>query len=151
MLDQLPKGAHYQYMMGDIAREHFIDEGAFYLDLWPMSGLFLVVISPGIGVQVTQSNAPLSLRRPLLLHRFFKPITGGLTLFDMPEEDWKPWRAVFNKGFSVEHVLSLVPGMVQETVIYADTLRSLAHKDEMVFLDIKTLRFTIDMIGRTIL
>lgn len=29
MMDALPKGAHYQYMFGDIAREHFMREGVF--------------------------------------------------------------------------------------------------------------------------
>lgn len=100
---------------------------------------------------MTQTNDHLSMRRPFLLPRFFKPITGGLTLFDMREDEWKPWRAVFNKGFSAEHVLSLVPGMVKETVIYADTLRQFALKGDMVYLDSITLRYTMDMIGRTIL
>ena len=150
-MDALPKGAHYQYMFGDIAREHFMKEGVFYLDLWPMSGLFLTVISPSTAVEVTQTSANLSAERPFLLRRFLRPITGGLTLFDMHEKDWKSWRAVFNKGFSANHVLSLVPDMAKETVVYSETLRDLAQKGDMFYLDTTTLRYTMDMIGRTIL
>lgn len=72
-------------------------------------------------------------------------------MFDVDEVTWRPWRAVFNKGFNSEQINSLVPGMVQETLIYADALRGLAKKGEMVFLEPLTLRFTIDMIGKTIL
>jgi cytochrome P450 len=149
--DTLPKGAHYQYMFGDIARKHFIKEGVFYIDLWPMSGLFLTVVSPSTAVQATQTNPNLSMERPALLRRFFMPITGGSNLFDLPEKEWKPWRSVFSKGFNTEHILSLVPGMVKETLVYSETLRSLASKGDMFFLDTTTLRFTMDMIGKTIL
>jgi cytochrome P450 len=138
-------------MFGDIARKHFYSEGVFYLDLWPMSGLFLTVVSPTTAISVTQMNPNLSSERPALLRRFFMPITGGSNLFDLPEKEWKPWRAVFSKGFNNEHILSLVPGIVKETLVYAENLRSLARKGEMFYLDTTTLRFTMDVIGRTIL
>ena len=41
--------------------------------------------------------------------------------------------------------------MVDETVVYCETLKGLALKDKMIFLDPTTLRFTIDVIGKTIL
>lgn len=121
------------------------------MDLWPMSGLFLTVVSPKVGVEITQENPLLTSERPFLLRRFLKPITGGLTIFDLPEKEWKPWRVVFNKGFHGDRIMSLVPGIVEETLVYAATLRDLAKKDEMCYLDLITLRYTIDMIGKTIL
>ena len=150
MLDKLPKDAHYQNAFGDVAREHFCKEGAYYPDPWPVSGLFLVVVSPHVATQI-HANPAISMRRPKLLPRFFRPICGGPSMFDLPEEKWKPWRAIFSKGFSSDHVLSLVPGMVDETLVYCDTLRSLARQGDMFFLDTTTLRFTIDVIGKTIL
>ena len=150
MIDKLPKNAHYQNAFGDIAREHFSKEGLFYLDLWPVSGLFLVVVSPYIAAQI-HANPGISMQRPQLLPRFFKPICGGPNMFDLPEREWKPWRAIFNKGFNADHVLSLVSDMVDQTTIYCDTLRALALKNNMFYLDTITLRFTIDVIGKTIL
>ncbi|KAH8698046.1 sterigmatocystin biosynthesis P450 monooxygenase StcS [Phaeosphaeriaceae sp. PMI808] len=151
VLDRLPSDAHYQYGFATIARESFYETGAFYMDLWPMSGLFLTVVSPAIGVEITQTNPKLTSERPYLLRRFLKPITGGLTIFDLPEKDWKPWRAVFNKGFHSERMYSLVPSMVEEVQVFARTLRGLAEKGEVCFLDPITLRFMIDMIGKTAL
>jgi cytochrome P450 len=101
-------------------------------------------------VQVTQTNPALHSKRPDFLRKFFKPITGGPTLFNLPEKDWKRWRAVFNRGFQNGRTMSLVPGMVEQTMTYIETLRELAAKGEMCLLEPPTLRFTIDMIGKNV-
>jgi len=75
MLDRLPRNAHYQYALGDVAREHFSKEGVYYIDLWPVSGLFLTVVSPNVANQI-HANPEISMERPSLLPRFFKPICG---------------------------------------------------------------------------
>ena len=41
--------------------------------------------------------------------------------------------------------------MVDETIVYCDTLKALAIKKAMFYLDPITLRFTIDAIGTTVL
>ena len=150
-MDLLPRNAHYQYMFADIAREYFQDEGLFYIDLWPASGMMIVVTSPTVASQVAQTNINLCFDRAAMLQRFFKPIAGGPNLFDMPEKEWKPWRAIFNKGFSTELVISQVPHVVQETIAYTDRLRELACRKQMFYLDFVTLRFSMDLIGTTIL
>ena len=86
-----------------------------------------------------------------MLKRFFKPIAGGSNLFDMAEREWRPWRAVFSKGFSTEQVTSLVPHVLRETEVYKEKLRDLVRKKEMFYLDLVTLRFMSDVMGRTIL
>jgi len=151
LVDALPKAAHYQYALAEIAHKHFSKEGAYYLDLWPVSSLILVVTAPNTGIQVTQTNSNLSSERPEFLRRFFAPIAGGPNLFDLDEAEWKPWRSIFAKGFNTEYVLSLVPGMVNETRFYMQTLRNFAREDKMFYLDDVTLRFTMDLIGKTIL
>lgn len=149
-LDKLPPNAHYQNALGDIAREHFQNEGCYYIDTWPVSGILFIVVSPHIANQI-HANPNMSMQRPPLLPRFFKPIAGRPNMFDMREHEWKPWRTVFSKAFSAEHILSLVPDMVDETMVYSETLRRLAEQREMFQLDLTTLRFTIDVIGKTIL
>lgn len=150
LLDALPKRAHIQYAFSEIAREHFVKEGLYYLDMWPLGGWLLIVVSPSIGVQATQMNLNLAMDRPVaLLRKFFMPIAGGDSLFHLKE--WKHWRPIFKKGFSSEQVLALVPGMVNKTRVYAETLRNLGLKNELVYLDTTTLRFTIDLVGRNVL
>ena len=72
-------------------------------------------------------------------------------MFDMREYEWRPWRGTFNKAFSAEHVLSLVPDMIDETLVYSETLQKHSKEEKMFYLDLTTLRFTIDVIGKTIL
>ena len=150
VMDALPKDAHYELAFGQIFRQYFTKEGAFYIDLWPLSELYLAVISPTAAIQAAQTSG-ISCERPRLLERFFKPIAGGPNLFDLVEKDWRPWRVVFNKGFSTEHTISLVPAMITTTSIYSNTLRKLAQKGDMFSLDKITLRFTMDLVGKIIL
>ncbi|KAF4633640.1 hypothetical protein G7Y89_g4481 [Cudoniella acicularis] len=149
--DNLPNGAHFQYMFGDIYRESFQDGGIFYLDMWPLSPLFQAVVSPNAAITATQTNPKLACKKPDLLPQLFKPLAGGPNLFDMPESEWKPWRAIFSKCFSSEQFLHLVPGIVKQTLVYCETLREHSRKGDMFFLDTTTLRFTMDLIGKTIL
>ena len=72
-------------------------------------------------------------------------------MFDMSEPEWRPWRAVFTKGFNNEHFNSHLAGMIEEVKTYAETLRGLAGNGEMFYLDLVTLRFVMDMIGKTLL
>lgn len=86
-----------------------------------------------------------------LLPRFFKPIAGGRNLFDLGEKEWRPWRAVFAKGFNAEHISSLIPGMVKETRAYCRILEDWAGKGSIFSLDSITLRFAMDFNGKPIL
>ena len=138
-------------MFADIAHEHFQSEGLFYVDLWPASGMMIIVTSPLVATQVAQTNEKICYDRAFMLTRFFKPIAGGPNLFDMAEKQWRPWRNIFNKGFSTEQVTNLVPHVLRETEVYKQRLRGLAQAREMFYLDLVTLRFTMDVIGQTIL
>ncbi|TGO36222.1 hypothetical protein BHYA_0132g00310 [Botrytis hyacinthi] len=151
MSRRLSKDAHYQYMFGEIYRDHFESTGVYYMDLWPITGLFMCIHSPTTAISVTQTSTLIAARKFDLLPRFFKPIVGGPCLFDMPEESWRLWRAVFNKAFNNEHFQKLVPGMVKQIEVYKDILREHAKNGDMFYLDTTTLRFTMDLIGKTIM
>ena len=129
----------------------FPSTGFYYLDMWPISEPFILVTSPTFATQATQTNGSLSAERPTILQQWFRPLAGGPNLFDLPEKDWKPWRTVFNKGFNTEHLLSLVPALVEEGLTYCDTLRKYARKGDLLQLDPVSLRFAMDMVGRTLL
>lgn len=65
----------------------------------------------------------------------------------MPEEQWKPWREIFNPGFSASYILEQVPHIVQEVLVYCEILREHAQKGEIFSLDETLLRLTMDIIG----
>lgn len=94
-LDKIPPKAHYQSALGDIAREHFLHEGCYYIDMWPVSGLLFIIAVPHKAGQI-HANPNMSMLRPPLLPRIFKPFAGGPNMFDMRDHEWRPWRAKFN-------------------------------------------------------
>ncbi|KAM0311608.1 hypothetical protein ACHAO8_007005 [Botrytis cinerea] len=124
----LPKDAHYQRMFGEIYRDHFESTGVYYMDLWRMTA-----------ISIMQTNTLISARKADPMPRFFKPIVGGPCIFDMPQDSWRPWRAVFNNTFNNEHFQKLVPEIVKPIEVYKDILREHAEKGGMFYLDSATL------------
>ncbi|CAG8959468.1 hypothetical protein HYFRA_00001366 [Hymenoscyphus fraxineus] len=149
VLDSLPTGIHMVVTFGSISRK-FPKSGFCYLDLWPFGVPFMIVTSPTMAIQATQQS-DLMLLRPEELKPWFAPLTGGESLFDMSVEAWKPWRAMFNLGFSAANLLTHVPGLVEETLVYREILAEHAKKGDVFQLDKITLRFTMDLIGRSVL
>lgn len=142
-MDALPADVHVNVSTTEISRD-FTETDAFYLDFWPFSRTILVVSSPHAAFQVTQKY---NLPKPRLLQDYFLPITGGPNLFTMPEEQWKPWRDIFNPGFSASYILEQVPHIVEEVSVYCEILREHARKRDIFSLDETTLRLTMDIIG----
>ncbi|PVI03211.1 hypothetical protein DM02DRAFT_521270, partial [Periconia macrospinosa] len=126
-LDRIPKDAHYQYAFGEIGTEHFPGTGAYYIDPWPMTRFTLVIISPK---KVHKSDRQIHEIAPsqTCYQDFFLPITSGPTIIDVNEAAWKPWRSLFNKGFHSDYIQSLVPRVIEEMLVYADTIRAAAKR-----------------------
>ena len=137
------------YLFGELSRR-FARGGAFYLDLWPFSEPFLIITSAYLSNQVTTST-DIALEKPDALRKWFWSLTGGISIFDAPADKWKPLRTLFNRGFSANHLISLIPSMVEETKVYCDILRQYAKQGDMFYLDPTNLRFMLDVIGRTAL
>ena len=143
VMDALPSDVHVNVSTAEISRG-FTKTDAFYLDFWPFSRTILVISSPDAAMQVTQKH---NLPKPVLLHDYFLPITGGPNLFTMVEQQWKPWREIFNPGFSASYILEQVPHIVHEVLVYSEILREHARKGDIFSLDETSLSLTMDMIG----
>ena len=146
MYEVVPKQATKVLLFGEIV--HQAKTQCCYVDLWPFSRPFFLVRSPHLAAQACQNIAQIAENRPPELQDFFKPLAGGLNLFDLPATPWRHWRAVFNKGFSNETISVLIPEMVSQSVRYRDILLGYAQRSELFQLDPITLRFAIDFIGQ---
>lgn len=146
-LEQFPANAHKVYGFGAISRKF---NGAYYLDLWPAATPFLVVTSPTLAHQAMQTTR-ISIEKPDDLRTWFKSLTGGTSMFDARPEEWRGLRNLFRSGFSNNHLMTLAPMLVKETLVYCQTLRAHAEKGDMIYLDPITLRFVIDIVGQLLL
>jgi cytochrome P450 len=143
-----PRNGIKVYLFGELVRR-FGKSGAVYLDLWPLAEPFLVITSPYLANQVT--TTAIAYEKPDALRKWFHSLTGGISIFDAPGGQWKSLRALFNRGFSANHLLPLVPDMIEEAEIYCSILRGHAKKGDMFYLDPTNLRFMLDVIGRAAL
>ena len=117
----------------------------FYLDSWPMATPILVVASAAGAHQITQEH---SLPKHKSLREYMGPLTGEYDLVTMDGDMWKKWRAIFNPGFSSSHLMTLIPGILKDTLTFCDILREHVQKGDLFQMEDSTVNLTVDVIGR---
>ena len=63
----------------------------------------------------------------------------------------KRWRAIFNPGFSSAHLMTLVGGIVDDSMLFTEILGMHAKKQDIFSLEELTTKATVDIIGRVVL
>ena len=148
IIRDMPPLAHGSYLADKIRQRYPQLDSAFYLDTWPFGPVILVLLSPEAMRQLTQAT---QIPKDPSLRQFLKPLTGKEDLVTLEGSAWKYWRAIFNPGFSMNHILTLVPAMIEEVEIFKDILRDHARKGDMFLLEEATLNLTVDVIGRVVM
>ena len=144
----LPKDAHPNYLP-DMIRRLLPDLGPiYYLDTWPFGPQMLIVASTHGLYQITQEH---SLPKYHALKSFLQPITEGLDIVIMEGDLWKTWRAIFNPGFSANHLMELIPRLVEETETFREILQKRSEDRTMFRMKELTDNLTMDIIGRVVL
>ena len=142
---QLPSDAHIIHTLSKISKEFPGSDSVYYLDMWPFSSPFMVLSSPSTASQAIHQN---TLLKPGFLTDVFHPITGGLDLIFMNGENWKRGRNIFNPGFNPRYLVSLVPAMVEEAVIFEQILGQQSQHGCVFQMDPVVLNLTFDIIAR---
>ncbi|KAL8711127.1 MAG: hypothetical protein Q9225_007178, partial [Loekoesia sp. 1 TL-2023] len=108
----------------------------------------LVIIDPVAAAQVTIQN---SLRKHPSTQDYVYPLLGDKNLATLEGKEWRMWRAIFNPGFSSGHLMSLVGGMVSDTVLFTKILADYATQGKIFQLEEAATRLTVDIIGSVVL
>ena len=144
----LPADVH-GHILPDVMRKKFPDlPPVFGMDLWPASEQMIVCTSPEACFQFTQERS--ALKHPSL-GRFLLPLMGTNNLISVEGQEWKFWRGIFNPGFSLSHLITLVPGIVQDTLTFCNVLEQHAKDGSLFQMEEATMRLTVDIIGRVVL
>ena len=145
----LPPDATAQYHANELQRRFPDLGGTFYLDLWPfVADPFLVCASVTTLHQVTQEH---SLPKYPWMKNFVGPIAGRENLLTMEGQTHKTWRSTLNPCFSASHLISLLPMIVQDAVLFSQKLDEKARGGEVFRMKELTDDLVIDVIGRTVL
>jgi len=150
VLNQLgiPDDAHPQAYCRMLRRAYPDLPPNFYVDIWPFGEQFLMITDPAVAYQVTQEH---SLPKFPFLKEYLKPVTGDKNLFSMEGKEWKTWRGIYNPGFSAAHLMTLVPGIVEDTQKFCEVLTQHAKAGGLFKLEEVLTRLAVDIIGRVIL
>ena len=149
LVSKLPKDAHAHYLPDQIRRRYPDLGPIYYLDAWPLAQPILVVTSPLIVSQFSQAENLLPKHSGM--RKFMYPVTGGFDLVSMEGQTWKKWRKLFNPGFSPDHMMALVPSMLEELSVFKDVLSRHVENGDVFFLDEVAINATIDVIGKVAL
>ena len=154
-----PKDAHFNLIIDYIMDNYqnffpglTAPPPVLYLDIWPLGLPLMIVVDLELSVHFTQDLA-------FPKHDNFKaimvPLTKGIDMNTISGQAWKFWRTIFNPVFSARNITALVPQMLEEVHVFAETLRNRAGKDGSwgsVFpLEDDTTNLTFDVVGRAIL
>jgi cytochrome P450 len=66
-------------------------------------------------------------------------------------ESWKRTRALFNPGFAMGHLMTLVPSIVNDTLIFRQILDGYAASGEIFSMERAAARLTVDIMGHIVL
>ena len=141
---QLPSNAHITNLLSKISEQFPNSDSVYYMDMWPFVPPLMILSSPSTASQAIKQH---SLRKPPVLAEIFRPITGGDTLVFMNGEEWKKSRSIFNPGFGPSYLVTQVPAVVEEVIIF-ETLRNACQQEKIFQLDPVTLNLTLDVITR---
>ncbi|KAF2672088.1 cytochrome P450 [Microthyrium microscopicum] len=121
----------------------------FYLDMWPLGPRFLFMSDPELISQyiTTTQSLPKSSLETDFLDRFL----GKLNMVSSEGSHWKRLRSMFNPGFSASHLMTMVPYIVDSSMVFLDILNKKAETGELFELEDVCTKLTIDIIGKVVL
>jgi len=145
IMSKLPSDVHGHVLPRQIAKAFPNLGPLFYIDTWPFGPPMLVATSPDSANQITTAH---SLPKFIALREYMKPMTGGMDLTTLEGSAWKTWRNVFQPGFSSGHLMTKVPEMIEDILIFCENLRAHAASGEVFQMDPLTVNLNFDIIGR---
>src|SRR5271156_5126614 len=87
-----------------------------------------------------------NLPKHLLTYDFMVPIIGKTSLVTAKGDYWRKVRKMFSPAFATSHLETLVPGIVEEVLVFLDVLNESAGKGNVLKLGERLPALTMDVI-----
>ena len=147
LLTELPPNIHPHTFVHYLQKKYNLPD-VFYLDTWPVGQQICAIVDPETAQQPTVQR---SLPKHETLDGAIHPITGYNSIVTLEGQEHKRWRSIFNPGFSTAHLISLVPGIVEDCELFASILAKNIETKDIFQLEEVATKVTIDVIGRVVL
>ncbi|KAK4540921.1 hypothetical protein LTR36_008429 [Oleoguttula mirabilis] len=145
IMQDVPARVHPHVIPLRIKEKYNIETDYFYLDVWPLADPMLHVFDPDVAQQVT---VDLALPKHSTMADFMIHLAGPGDMVSSNGPHWKKWRTIMNPGFAASHLISLVPGIVDDSLIFCQRMVEHAEKGEIFRLEENATRLTVDIIGK---
>lgn len=116
------------------------------MDLYPFSDSFVFITDPALAAQVQTS---MFARHPFSVG-YLGGLVGTKSIFSTVGEEWQRQRSWFSPAFSVSHLLTMVPGMIEETIAFKEKMTKYAASGEVFSMLDMMIELTIDIIARSV-
>jgi cytochrome P450 len=118
------------------------------LDLRPLTRPMVVVCSHDVAEQISRSSKafPWSLPKSPTMAGL-NPLVGRHSVLMLEGEEWKALRRRFNPGFSPQHLMTLLPCILDKTQVFLRHLDGFCASGEEFCLEPLTINLTFDIIG----
>ncbi|KAH7127134.1 putative P450 monooxygenase [Dendryphion nanum] len=143
---KLPQRAHPHYQPLYLTQEYNLPS-IFYMDLYPLDHPVMVVMDPEAATEIAEK---VQLNKHGSLRNILAPLMGHENLIVSNGAFWKQWRAIFNPGFSVQHLMTQVSTIVDCVETFVDILDEQAVKNKVFRLEEDATKVTIDIIGKVV-
>lgn len=150
VMSKHPSDVGGYYMFTTLMEDYpdLAEQGAIYLDVWPIFPPIMAVVDSDMSAQFIQDP---SLPKHEHLRQEFMPFTQCKDIVSSDGAEWKMWRAIFNPGFSLKNLTALMPLLLEEIETFRGWLKATAKSGEPVSLEGQNIKLTVDLIGRATL
>ncbi|CAI7669517.1 unnamed protein product [Penicillium viridicatum] len=150
-LDKLVKTNRPNIHIDEIlkAMYHGLGKPALFLvDLRPVSHPMCVICDHDVAEQISKSSKLFQYSPPKShISRSYNDMMGPLSIVLAENEEWKSLRKQFNPGFAHQHLINLLPCILEKTQLFLTRLDHYASTNEEFPLDELCTNLTFDIIG----
>ncbi|KAF2710389.1 cytochrome P450 [Pleomassaria siparia CBS 279.74] len=138
-----------------VAEQMFKDAGypqMIFLDLRPVNYPLMYIASHDIAEQITRSSKsqPVSVQKSPTMQEGMGELIGKHSILSADGAIWKGLRKRYNPGFSPQHLISLLPQILEKTSTFIDKLDALAEARVDFDMDPLCTSLTFDIIGTVV-
>ncbi|KAK1834898.1 putative sterigmatocystin biosynthesis P450 monooxygenase stcS [Podospora conica] len=142
---------HPNYIFDDMAAE-LGHPDAFLVDIRPVGWPMLIVNNHELAEQFSKSSKafPWSVTKSPTMYDLVHLI-GPRSILMKEADEWKHSRKTFNPGFAPNHLLTLLPAILDKTDIFVERLDEYAASAETFGLLKPLINLTFDIIGAVVM
>ncbi|KAK4463055.1 putative sterigmatocystin biosynthesis P450 monooxygenase stcS [Cladorrhinum samala] len=147
-----PEGLHFDVYAHDLLKSMPGSPSLLFLDLRPITWPMAVIARHEVAEQISRSSKlfPYSTPKSPTMAEFLRLI-GPRSFLVHSGDDWKEVRKRFNPGFAPQHLMTLLPCILDKTSIFVDRLDGYARSGEDFLLLQAVIDLTFDIIGAVVM